>query len=449
MIGIKSANVLEYKKTNKTTGKRFSMTSYNSRNIALIAFGAFIWSIYFAIQGQFLNDYIADLASYSPLIISLMISLVSLTGAVTSVIAGAVSDNLNSDFGRRKVFILSGGVTSALVLFLLPLNQSIVFIIGLNVVMSILNTAAFVCNNSFIPDISNGQKLGKTNAFASLGTSIGTVAGFTIMLLNLSSNVFFFTGAICSLGFLLVGFLFQEPKTLIQPKKWYLAIRETFQLSNLKMEKKFFRFLISQFLLHIGINCYMPFLLIFLTQENDPISGELIGLGLSLQNGEVLIVFAVMTCISLLFTLPFGTIIDKTDTRFVLIISRIAFAFATALIALTPIFRTVNPLILGIIFIIPFAIANTADIISRGALMHILAPKEKRGQFLGILFLAKILAQIPGVFIGGIIAQFFQRGYMFGFIIGGIFLLLSIPFIILSGFKNLHVKRIEKTTTPT
>jgi len=420
------------------------MSTTTNRNIALISLGAFIWSIFFAIQGQFLNDYIADLTKYTPLIISLMVSLVAITGAIASIIAGSVSDNLRSDFGRRKIFILIGGTSSTLLFFLLPLGKSIAIIIGLNVVMSIMNTAAFVCNNSLIPDVTSHQKLGKTNAIALFGTSLGTVAGFAVMLLKSSSNVFFAAGAICSLGFLVVGLFFQESKIDIKPKKWAVELKQTFMLSNMKSEKNFFRFLISHFFLHVGISCYIPFLLIFLTQENNPISGELIGLGLSLQNGEVLLIFTVMTITALLFTIPFGFLIDKTNKHNFLIISRALFALTTGLFALTPIFRSSNPLVIGILFIIPFSIANTADIISRGALMHSLAPAGKRGQFIGLLYLVKTLAQIPGVIIGGVLAQFLQRGYQYSYIIGAIFLLISIPFISLSSHKLINLKEFDK-----
>ncbi|MHA1212808.1 MAG: hypothetical protein ACTSSH_10135, partial [Candidatus Heimdallarchaeota archaeon] len=96
------------------TGEKTNTSLFNKRNLALISLGAFIWSIYFAIQGQYFNDYLLDLSSISPLIISLLVSLVALTGAVVSVFTGSLSDNLKNDFGRRKIFILTGGVTSAL-----------------------------------------------------------------------------------------------------------------------------------------------------------------------------------------------------------------------------------------------------------------------------------------------------------------------------------------------
>ncbi|MBK5112914.1 MAG: MFS transporter [Candidatus Heimdallarchaeota archaeon] len=420
------------------------MSTTTKRNIALISLGAFIWSIFFAIQGQYLNDYLADLSNFSPLIISLMVSLVALTGAIASIIAGSVSDNLRSEFGRRKIFILIGGTSSTLLFFLFPLGKSIAVIVGLNVAMNIMNTAAFVCNNSLIPDVTTNRKLGKTNAIALLGTSLGTVVGFAIMLLKSSSNVFFAAGAICSLGFLIVGLFFQEPKADSQPKKWHVEIKNTFLLSNLKSEKNFFRFLISHFLLHVGINCYIPFLLIFLTQENNPASGEVIGLGLSLQNGQVLIIFTIMTVTSLLFTIPFGSLIDKTNNYKFLIISRTLFALTTGLFALTPVFRNSNPMLIGALFIIPFSIANTADIISRGALMHSLTPEGKRGQFIGLLYLVKTLAQIPGVIIGGLLAQFLQRGYQYSFLIGAIILIISIPFISSSSFKILNLKKLDE-----
>ena len=405
------------------------MSTLNSRNIALISFGAFIWSIYLSIQGQYINDYMADLSSYTPLKISLMVSLVALTGAIASIIFGAISDNLRIKFGRRKLFIIIGGFISALLFFLLPLYDAIFYIILLNVLMSLFNSAAFVCNNSFIPDVSKNEKLGKANAFATLGTSLGTVAGFALMMIRSSSLLFFVSGAICAIGFLITGLFIQEPNINTEPKKWFHEIKDTFQIRNLKNEKRFFSFLISHFLLHIGINVYIPFLLIFLTQKNDPTSGELIGLGLSVELGQVLLLFAVMTVVSLLVTIPFGLSIDKFSKSFFLIISRALFAIATALIALTPLITTLSPVIVGIIFIIPYSIANTADIISRGALMHNLAPKEKRGQFLGLTMLVKILAQIPGVIIGGLLAQYLQRGYQYAFLVGAIIILVSIPFV--------------------
>ena len=404
--------------------------SFNSlRNIILISCAAFIWSIYLSIQGQFLNDYIADMSNYTPLKISLMISLVALTGAFASIIFGAISDNLRIRFGRRKVFIIIGGVLSAAFFFILPLQSAIASIIAINVIMSLFNNAAFVCNNSFIPDSTPKKKLGKVNAYAALGTSFGTVVGFALMMIQSSNTLFFVTGVICTVGFLVVGLFIQEREEKSPPKNWFGDIKETFRPSNLKNEKGFFYFLISHFLLHTGINVYVPFLLIFLTQQNNPVSGELIGLGLSIAKGEVLIVFAVMTFVSLIATIPIGIFTDRIDTGIFLLISRVIFAAATALIALTPLIRKINPLVVGILFIIPYSIANTADIVSRGALMHKLAPKEKRGQFLGLTVFVKILAQIPGVIIGGLLAQFLQSGYQLAFVIGGVIVISSIPFI--------------------
>jgi len=417
--------------TQNKDGKRLSMSLLNKRNITLISAGAFTWSLFFAIQGQFLNDYIAGFGNYTPLKISLMISIVALTGAVISVLAGSISDNLRISFGRRRIFIILGGTLSALLVMLFPVSQTIASIIVLNVIVSILNTAAFVCNNSFIPDISDEKNLGKANAFAVIGTSFGTVAGFAIMLIPFSSWIFILTGILCAIGFIITGLFIQEPELTTPPKKWLEEIKNTFRINNLKKEKNFFSFLISHFLLHTGISVYLPFLLIFLTQENNLQSGELIGLGLSLQNGQVLIVFTVMTLVALLATLPFGYSIDKSDTVIFLVISRVLFAVTTAILAVTPLL-SLNPIITGILFIIPFSISNSADIISRGALMQQLAPGEKRGQFIGLTIFVKIIAQVPGVLIGGLIAQFSQRGYQYAFLVGGIILLLSVPFLIFS-----------------
>jgi MFS family permease len=253
------------------------------------------------------------------------------------------------------------------------------------------------------------------------------------MLLS-SSTVFFVAGSICVVGFLVVGLFFHEPKPLLEQKNWLDEIKETFNFKKIKEEKEFFKFIISHFLLHTGINIYMPFLLIFLTQENNPSSGDLIGVGLSLENGQVLVVFAIMTITSLILSIPIGYLVDKSNQRHFLIISRLLFAITTGLIALAPVIESIHPLASSILFIIPFSLANTSDIISRGAVMHMLVPDQKRGQLLGTIFLAKILAQIPGVLIGGLLAHFLQHGYQFGYVISTLFLLLSIPFLFTNKF---------------
>jgi MFS family permease len=425
------------------------MSYLHTRNISLISFSAFIWSIYLSIQGQFLNDYVATISGYTPLKISLMVSLVALTGALSSIFFGAISDNYHGNLGRRRLFILIGGIVSSLLFFLFPLSQAIIYIMALNVVMSIFNSAAFVCNNSFIPDISSERKLGRINAFASIGSSLGTIAGFAIMIIKSSSVVFFVTGTITAIGFLLTGLFIQEPPTKQRNQKWSQAIKETFQLAQLRKEKHFFSFFVSHLLLHIGINTYMPFLMIFLTQKNDSTSGELIGLGLSVTTGEVLIVFSIMTIISLIMTIPFGLLIDKTNTRHFLLIARVLFAIATALLSLTPLINSFSPVVIALLFIIPFSIANTADIISRGKFMHQLAPEKKRGQFLGLIFFAKIIAQIPGVIIGGLLANYYQRGYQLSFIFGGIFLLMSIPFIYFAKEHSVLTSKKDQKIIPT
>lgn len=406
------------------------------RNISLIAFGAFIWSIFSLIQGQYLNEYVALLPHYKPLIISLMVSLGAITGAVASVIAGILSDNFQNKFGRRKPFILVGGVISAVIFLFIPIIHAIAIIVALNVVMSLFNSAAFVCNNSLIPDIAPEQKLGKLNAFASVGSSIGTVAGFAIMLLN-TSMIFYIAGAICSLGFLIVGLFIQEPKpkTVAREKRSFTSFLASFRLTIITKEKAFLRFFFSHFLLHIGINTYLPFLLIFLKGQSVGQSSVPIGLGLASQ--EIFLIFTIMTVVSLISTLPVGFFIDKTDNYLFLFVSRGLLAITTGCFVLAPVISSISPLFMAIILIIPYGLFNTADMIARGVLMHHLAPEAKRGQFLAFVL---FLAQLPGVIIGGVIAQFLNQGYRYLFLAGAIIILLSLPFVYLS-------KRSENQST--
>ncbi|MEA2070231.1 MAG: MFS transporter [Asgard group archaeon] len=418
-----------------------------SRNRMMIILGAFLWAIYFIVQGQFLHDYLASFTYFQPIYISVLVIVVSISGAIVSILAGAISDHITLPFGKRKPFILVGGFVSASLLFALPFCKHIASIIFLNVIMSIFNTAAFVCNNSFIPDSSTYKNLGKHTSLVAIGSAFGTIAGYALMIIQSSVLVFFIAGGICVLGYLILGIVIREPSPLKTRGNWLDDLKVTLQLKTIQREHNFLYFLISHFFLHTGINIYLPFLVIFLTQDNHSHSSELIGLGLSMKNGEILIVFIIMTILSLVLSLPFGYLSDQFKTTKIMVFIRLSFAIGTALICLTPLIGKNNPLVIGILFIIPYSITNTGDTIFRGSLMYQLIPYEKRAQFLGWVNLAKICAQIPGVLIGGLLAQFLQRGYQYGFLTAGFLLFSSLPFLILIHSSSLKKNSYQKSSS--
>ncbi|MFX1536900.1 MAG: MFS transporter, partial [Promethearchaeota archaeon] len=159
------------------------MALINPRNTSMVTFGAATWTIFLAVQGQYLNDYIADLPEYTPLLITLMVSLVAVASAIAGLLAGAISDTLISRFGRRRPFILIGGVISSLFFLFIPLTTLIPLIIAMNVIMALFNSAGYVTNHSFIPDIAPSDQRGRMNGFKSIGNTIGFVGGYGIIAL--------------------------------------------------------------------------------------------------------------------------------------------------------------------------------------------------------------------------------------------------------------------------
>ncbi len=394
--------------------------------------------LFFFFEQNYFNTYLDHVLYLPELFISIMVSLSATVGLISMPLWGIASDNTRTKYGRRRPFLLFGIIAGfGMVLFsfayLLFGRTEIAFIWCLIIdvlLIGIASNAFLVAERSLIPDIIEVEKRGRANGIINSISYIGLLIGVAFLLLG---NELFgipdprpgATGTIItqdghmillSTGGLLfaivgiIGFFFIKEKPvseLPEKKKFFTELKQTFNLTELKSHKEFFKILLARVVFQSGISSIMPFLFIFIFDQ---------GLG-TLQ---LLIGIAIAFPWIFIATIYLGRLSDKFGRKRFVPISMIIVSMGYLLMP----FASGN----YILFIIglPFVLIGVLSLITPlNAWSQDLLPENKRGKFTGILNIVNTVSQIIGSFAGGIVATLFGISWIF--VLGPVFFLASIP----------------------
>ena len=394
--------------------------------------------LFFFFEQNYFNTYLDHVLYLPELFISIMVSLSATVGLISMPLWGIASDNTRTKYGRRRPFLLFGIIAGfGMVIFsfayLLFGRTEIAFIWCLIIdvlLIGIASNAFLVAERSLIPDIIEVEKRGRANGIINSISYIGLLIGVAFLLLG---NELFgipdprpgATGTIItqdghmillSTGGLLfaivgiIGFFFIKEKPvseLPEKKKFFAELKQTFNLTELKSHKEFFKILLARVIFQSGISSIMPFLFIFIFDQ---------GLG-TLQ---LLIGIAIAFPWIFIATIYLGKLSDKFGRKRFVPISMIIVSMGYLLMP----FASGN----YILFIIglPFVLIGVLSLITPlNAWSQDLLPEDKRGKFTGILNIVNTVSQIIGSFAGGIVATLFGISWIF--VLGPVFFLASIP----------------------
>ena len=394
--------------------------------------------LFFFFEQNYFNTYLDHVLYLPELFISIMVSLSATVGLISMPLWGIASDNTRTKYGRRRPFLLFGIIAGfGMVLFsfayLLFGRTEIAFIWCLIIdvlLIGIASNAFLVAERSLIPDTIELEKRGRANGIINSISYIGLLIGVAFLLLG---NELFgipdprpgATGTIItqdghmillSTGGLLfaivgiIGFFFIKEKPvseLPEKKKFFTELKQTFNLTELKSHKEFFKILLARVVFQSGISSIMPFLFIFIFDQ---------GLG-TLQ---LLIGIAIAFPWIFIATIYLGRLSDKFGRKRFVPISMIIVSMGYLLMP----FASGN----YILFIIglPFVLIGVLSLITPlNAWSQDLLPEDKRGKFTGILNIVNTVSQIIGSFAGGIVATLFGISWIF--VLGPVFFLASIP----------------------
>ena len=394
--------------------------------------------LFFFFEQNYFNTYLDHVLYLPELFIPIMVSLSATVGLISMPLWGIASDNTRTKYGRRRPFLLFGIIAGfGMVIFsfayLLFGRTEIAFIWCLIIdvlLIGIASNAFLVAERSLIPDIIEVEKRGRANGIINSISYIGLLIGVAFLLLG---NELFgipdprpgATGTIItqdghfillSFGGILfaivgiIGFFFIKEKPvseLPEKKKFFAELKQTFNLTELKSHKEFFKILLARVVFQSGISSIMPFLFIFIFDQ---------GLG-TLQ---LLIGIAIAFPWIFIATIYLGRLSDKFGRKRFVPISMIIVSMGYLLMP----FASGN----YILFIIglPFVLIGVLSLITPlNAWSQDLLPEDKRGKFTGILNIVNTVSQIIGSFAGGIVATLFGISWIF--VLGPVFFLASIP----------------------
>jgi Na+/melibiose symporter-like transporter len=376
-----------------------------------------------------------------------MVSISAVMGLIFNLVWGIISDNTRGRHGRRRPYILIGGVISGLLMiyfaFSLRMGRGdvwtayIICVVIDGILIGISSNAYYSAERALLPDIVEQELRGRANGIVEIIGYIGMILVIAVSILaemlfgelNESAHILMlsFAGGTIIIIAYISFFAIKEPDfdRNTPRKNFFKELIYIFNFKELFKHKDFLKLILAMIVFRTGMNAAMPYIMIFITSDEDGL-----GLGTMDMITTVLIAFAG----TFILIAVIGRLTDRYGRKKYLpisiVITSIAFAFVPFIQGgwnITPGGSgSVNKVLMFIIF--PFVVNGLLGLITpMNAWSQDLLPEDSRGKFFGILNLVFTIPQIAGSNIGALIADNPNLGveYVFWVAIG--FFLLSIP----------------------
>lgn len=422
-------------------GKRFikmEIENGETKISRFLLFQIFIIGILYAaaqifgyLEAQIFNTFLDHVLRLKYLYISIMVALSALAGLLSHLFLGILSDNSRSKYGRRRPFLLFGGLLAGISMIIYPFSQDYVMAVIIDVIaVGIASNSYYVAQRALIPDIIDIEYRGRANGIVNILGNIGLVVGVaSTLILNAIfgiPDIFRWPGTIITReGYIFilliggivffiasfVGFLFikEKPVSELPPKKpFFQDFKEIFNIEEFKKNREFFKFVFAFTIFNSGVYTILPFLFIYIFD-------------LGFSTTTMVIILGVSAPFTFIMMYLLGKFADKYGRkRFIaptIIISCLGF-FIIPFLA--------EPILILYVFAFSLILTVLLGVLSPLNAWHQdLLPEEERGKFLGILNITNTVSQVIGSLIGGIVATIFGLPVIFAF--APIFFISSLP----------------------
>ena len=432
-------------------------------NFCLGFFGLqFAWQMRIILSGP-----VTEGLGASPFIFGLIWLAGPVTGMVVQPIIGALSDNTNTKFGRRRPYLMLGAIFAALALWAFPNSETIAQLIAnklhlpLPVFGGLLVAAVMIwiidaCVNAaqgpyraLIPDNIVPQQHSIANSYLSFAIGLGSViAAGTAPFLNWAFNYqmsieaqFIMAALAFALGMTWTCITFKEKPVQNEQSDDSQKDKRTFMddfKTFLQSSPEVYKICLMQFFTWIGVMCMFIFFTQFaihtvynvpdLTTVSDAVRANYDDIIAQATNFSS-ICFAVLNLVCFLVSIPIGVLSTKYGNKKVHVISLLIMAAAYLLMTLTANPKAIMVLmgIAGIgwasILALPFAmLSEYIKKGSEGAVMGIFNIFIAGPQILVCTvvawFISKCVIKCPDIFI--------NYHWEYCFLIGAIVLFLSV-----------------------
>ncbi|WP_239256885.1 multidrug efflux MFS transporter [Listeria ilorinensis] len=386
------------------------MTFNWKRNLYISWLGCFLTGVSFNLVMPFISLYIVDLGvtNHTALNIwsGIAISSTALTSAIVSPLWGKLADRKG-----RRLMLLRASIGMTITMGALGLVQNVYQLVILRMLNGLLsgyipNATALVASQ--VPREKSGWALGFLSTGTVTGTLIGPlIGGFLADVLGYRA-VFFITGIILFLTFLLTMFYIKEDFKPI-PREKMQSTRQLF--AKLPAKNLILGLFLTTFIIQIANTSISPILPLYIR--------DLLGSSnnLSLISG----IITSASGISALISSPFlGKLGDKIGNEKVLIGGLLA-----AGIIMVPMAWVTSPLQLGILrFLLGFT--TGALMPSINTLINKNSPRHSLSSIFSYNQSSQSLGNVAGPLVGSSVSAAF--GYPYVFYMTGAFLLINLVF---------------------
>lgn len=394
--------------------------------IGVVVIGASIFGFF---QLAFFNTYIEDVLHLTPMHIALMVSLASIVGLIFLLTFGVISDNTRSKYGRRRPYLLLGIVSGIAMISFGFVHDFIVALIIRVIILEISINAYYAVQRTLIADLIPVEHRGKANGITAnlgmMGMIIAVGAMIYVSAVHIQNGdlsreghlILYLIGGLSIISCGLIGFICikERPSSeLAERKRFFEDIRETLNIDELKKHREYFKMMLAQSVLYLGLLLVAPYIFIYVFE-------------LELSVMELVTVCLVLLPVIAGTMYMLGKLADKIGRKTVIpptiAVSSIGFI-------MIPFVAVKGSIILPlmIVAVCLALIGFNGTMVPINAWQQDLLPEEKRAQFNGIMNIVYTILSIPGAIIGGLIYMYLGIQWIFAFV--PIFLILSIPFFL-------------------
>ncbi|NVM00714.1 MAG: MFS transporter [Candidatus Helarchaeota archaeon] len=386
------------------------------------------------LEAQIFNTFLDHVLRLEYIYISIMVAFSALAGLLSHLFLGILSDNSRSRFGRRRPFLVFGGLLAGISMIIYPFSQDYLTAVIIDVIaVGIASNSYYVAQRALIPDLVDIEYRGRANGIVNILGNIGLVVGVaSTLILNeifgipdllrwpgtiITREGYIFILLIGGIVFFivsLVGFLFIKEKSgsELPPKKpFFQEFKEIFKIEEFKKNREFYKFVFAFTIFNSGVYTILPFLFIYIFD-------------LGFSTTTMVIILGISAPFTFLMMYLLGKYADKYGRKKFITPTIIISCFGFFIIPFLD--TTVEPILVLYVFAFASILTVLLGVLTPLNAWHQdLLPEEKRGKFLGILNITNTVSQVIGALIGGIIATIFGLTVIFAF--APIFFIISLP----------------------
>lgn len=396
-------------------------------------------------EGELLNTYISHVLRLDSIFVGIMVACSATMGLIFMFVFGVLSDNTRSRFGRRAPFLLLGGTGAGIGMILFGFSPNFFWCFILDVIIiGIFSNAFYAISRILVADQIELEYRGRVNSLVSILSAVGIVApvlltllaneSFTIPNPDPNAKGVFLTQEghilLLSIGGIfiiicgIIGFLFIRDRIsaseLPPKKKFNDALRETFNIKELKNHREFFKLIIAMTIFMSGVSAMLSYLFIFI-------------FSLGISTIELIQVFIIAAPILIVTIIILGITTDRIGRKPLIlptiIISSIGFFMILFITEAPELDLTLLGIAMGLILIGLLGVLVPMNTWSQDLL-----PEGRKAQFFGIFNIVNTVSQVIGVVTASIVTSslvgVIANPVAGVFIVAPIFFIISIPFFL-------------------